>query len=141
MDSARGARPEMMCSFGASKKGHTWLDVGGGTGRNLHYLRAQLDLFERIVVLDFCPELLSIGEDNARRSFTPSQCERISSVFLDINSHNVRALLAPHLRNDLTRGFDTITFSYSLIMIPEWEKALETATTHVGGRPSCGCRL
>jgi predicted component of viral defense system (DUF524 family) len=36
------------------------------------------------------------------------------------------ALLAPHLRNDLTRGFDTITFSYSLSMIPQWEKALNS---------------
>mmetsp|Transcript_36251 Transcript_36251/g.51283 ORF Transcript_36251/g.51283 Transcript_36251/m.51283 type:complete len:703 (-) Transcript_36251:203-2311(-) len=121
------ARPDMMSGFGPIKKGHTWLDIGGGTGRNLHYLRAQLDLFERIVVLDICPELLAIGEDNARKSFTPSQCERIRWVCLDINSPNVRALLAPHLRNDLNRGFDTITFSYSLTMIPEWEKALESA--------------
>jgi S-adenosylmethionine-diacylglycerol 3-amino-3-carboxypropyl transferase len=123
------ARPEMMSSFGTIKQGHTWLDVGGGTGRNLHYLRAQLDLFERVVVLDICPELLAIGEDNARQSFTASQCERISWACLDINSRNVRALLAPHLRNDLTRGFDTITFSYSLTMIPEWEMALESAKT------------
>lgn len=121
------ARPEMMTSFGPVKAGHTWLDVGGGTGRNLHYLRAQLDFFERIVVLDICPELLAIGEENARNTFTPAQCERISWVCLDINSHNIRALMAPHLRNDLTRGFDTITFSYSISMIPEWEHALESA--------------
>ena len=121
------ARPEMMSGFGPIKHGHTWLDVGGGTGRNLHYLRAQLDLFERIVVLDICPELLAIGEENARLSFTPSQCERISWVCLDINSNNVRSMLAPYLRNDLTRGFDTITFSYSLSMIPKWEEALESA--------------
>eukprot|EP00542_Grammatophora_oceanica_P010014 CAMPEP_0194045558 /NCGR_PEP_ID=MMETSP0009_2-20130614/16856_1 /TAXON_ID=210454 /ORGANISM="Grammatophora oceanica, Strain CCMP 410" /LENGTH=702 /DNA_ID=CAMNT_0038690437 /DNA_START=105 /DNA_END=2213 /DNA_ORIENTATION=+ len=121
------ARPQMMSGFGPIKKGHTWLDIGGGTGRNLHFLRAQLDLFERIVVLDICPELLAVGEINAKKSFTPSQCERISWVCLDINSNNVRALLAPHLRNDLTRGFDTITFSYSLSMIPEWEKALLSA--------------
>jgi len=121
------ARPEMMSGFGPIKKGHTWLDVGGGTGRNLHYLRAQLDLFERIVVLDICPELLAIGEENAKLSFTPAQFERIRWVCLDINSPNVRALLAPHLRNDLNRGFDAITFSYSLTMIPEWEKALESA--------------
>lgn len=57
----------------------------------------------------------------------PAQCARISWVCLDINSHNVRARLAPHLGNDITRGFDTITFSYSLSMIPEWEKALQSA--------------
>jgi ubiquinone/menaquinone biosynthesis C-methylase UbiE len=121
------ARPEMMSSFGPITKGHTWLDVGGGTGRNVHFLKAQLDLFERIVVLDICPELLAIGEVNARKTFSPEQCEKIRWVCLDINSQNVRALLAPHLRNDLTRGFDVITFSYSLSMIPKWEEALESA--------------
>lgn len=122
------ARVEMMSGFGPVKKGHTWLDVGGGTGRNLHFVRAQLDKFERIVVLDICPELLQIGQENARLSFTPSQCERIHWVCLDINDTDVRTKLAvDHLRNDVSRGFDTITFSYSLSMIPEWEKALVSA--------------
>lgn len=121
------ARPEMMSGFGPIKKGHTWLDVGGGTGRNLHFLRAQLDQFERIIVLDICPELLQIGEENARRSFTKSQCEKIHWVCLDINSKDVRKVLSQHLRNDLDRGFDTISFSYSLSMIPEWQKALLSA--------------
>ena len=120
-------RPDMMSGFGPIKKGHTWLDVGGGTGRNLHYLRAQLDLFERIIVLDICPELLQIGQENAKRSFTPEQCEKISWVCLDINSKNVRSELAKHLGNDLNRGFDTISFSYSLSMIPKWEEALFSA--------------
>jgi S-adenosylmethionine-diacylglycerol 3-amino-3-carboxypropyl transferase len=121
------SRPEMMSGFGPIKKGHTWLDVGGGTGRNLHYLRAQLDLFERIVVLDICPELLAIGEENARLSFTPAQTAKISWVVLDINDKDVRSILAKHLHNDLQRGFDTISFSYSLSMIPAWEQALLSA--------------
>ena len=121
------ARPEMMSSFGPIKSGHTWLDVGGGTGRNIHYIRAQLDRFEKIVVLDICPELLAIGEDHARRSFTPSQCDRIEWVCMDINSKNIRSKLSKYLRNDQNRGFDTITFSYSVSMIPEWQKALESA--------------
>jgi len=120
-------RPEMMSGFGPIKQGHTWLDVGGGTGRNLHYLRAQLDLFQRIVVLDICPELLEIGKENASRSFTPEQCEKIRWVCLDINSKNVKEELAKHLSNDNNRGFDTISFSYSLSMIPKWEEALFSA--------------
>ena len=84
------ARPDMMSSFGPLKpNGQTWLDVGGGTGRNVHYLRAQLDLFERIVVLDICPELLAIGKENAEKSFTQQQCEKIHLVCLDINAPNV----------------------------------------------------
>jgi ubiquinone/menaquinone biosynthesis C-methylase UbiE len=114
------SRREMMSAFGPIKQGHTWLDVGGGTGRNLHFVRAQLDKFERVIVLDICPELLEIGKQNAELTFTPSQCARISWVCLDVNDKNARAKLAKaHL--------NTITFSYSLSMIPEWERALESA--------------
>ena len=35
------SRPDMISAFGPVKEGHTWLDIGGGTGRNLHYLRAE----------------------------------------------------------------------------------------------------
>ena len=125
------ARPGMMSAFGPIRKGHTWLDVGGGTGRNLHYLRAQLDLFERIIVLDICPELLEIGQANARQSFTQAQCDKIHWVCLDINAKNVRQVLAKHCSwngGDLNnRGFDTISFSYSLSMIPQWEQAMVSA--------------
>jgi ubiquinone/menaquinone biosynthesis C-methylase UbiE len=121
------ARPEMMSAFGPIKEGHTWLDIGGGTGRNLHYLRAQLDHFQTIVVLDICPELLEIGQDSARQSFTPEQFDRIRWVCLDINDPKVKEELATVSGNAVTRGFDTITFSYSLSMIPEWEKALYSA--------------
>jgi len=77
--------------------------------------------------LDICPELLAIGEDSARKSFTAEQCEKISWVCLDINDPSLRSKLALYLRNDLTRGFDTISFSYSLSMIPKWEDALNSA--------------
>jgi ubiquinone/menaquinone biosynthesis C-methylase UbiE len=121
------ARHEMMSAFGPIKEGHTWLDIGGGTGRNLHFLRAQLDSFNTIVVLDICPELLQIGQDSAQRSFTPSQFERIRWVCMDINAPSIKEELAKACGNSLDRGFDTITFSYSLTMIPEWEKALYSA--------------
>jgi ubiquinone/menaquinone biosynthesis C-methylase UbiE len=123
------ARADMMSAFGPIKKGHTWLDVGGGTGRNVHYLRAQIDSFDTIIVLDICKELLAIGKDSAEKSFTPAQCAKIRWVCLDINDADVKKELAEVAGGDLNRGFDTITFSYSLSMIPEWEKALESAKT------------
>merc|ERR1711862_292034 len=92
-----------------------------------HYLRAQLDMFERIVVLDICPELLAIGKDHAEKSFTQAQFEKIEWVCMDINTDGVGTKLAKYLNNDSKRGFDTITFSYSLSMIPAWEQALESA--------------
>lgn len=121
------ARPEMISAFGPIKQGHTWLDIGGGTGRNLHYLRARLDCFDTIVVLDICPELLAIGKDHANQSFTAEQCEKIRWVCLDVNDPNVREELARVCGNEVERGFDTISFSYSLSMIPEWEMALYSA--------------
>jgi ubiquinone/menaquinone biosynthesis C-methylase UbiE len=42
----------MMSSFG-HQEGTPWLDVGGGTAA-IYTIRAQLELFERIVVLDIC---------------------------------------------------------------------------------------
>jgi S-adenosylmethionine-diacylgycerolhomoserine-N-methlytransferase len=39
----------------------------------------------------------------------------------------VKKILSTYLGKDLTRGFDTISFSYSLSMIPEWKKALCSA--------------
>ena len=121
------ARADMMSSFGPIKNQHTWLDIGGGTGRNLHYLRAQLDKFDTIVVLDICPELLEMGKENARQSFTPSQFQKIRWVCMDINDPKIRQELALVSGNTISRGFDTITFSYSITMIPEWEKALYSA--------------
>jgi ubiquinone/menaquinone biosynthesis C-methylase UbiE len=121
------ARPEMMSAFGPIKQGHTWLDIGGGTGRNVHYIRAQLDIFDTIVVLDICSELLEIGKQHARVSFTPEQYAKIRWVCLDINAPSIKEELAKVTGNTMDRGFDTITFSYSLSMIPEWEKALYSA--------------
>lgn len=121
------ARPDMISAFGPIKDGQTWLDIGGGTGRNLHFLRAQLDNFQRIVVLDICPELLEVGKQSARSTFTPAQFEKIRWVCMDINAPTIKEELAKVCGNSLSRGFDTITFSYSLTMIPEWEKALYSA--------------
>jgi len=39
----------------------------------------------------------------------------------------VAAKLAQYMGKDVTRGFDTISFSYSLSMIPKWEEALMSA--------------
>lgn len=121
------ARPEMMSAFGPIKKGHTWLDIGGGTGRNLHYIKAQLDNFESIVVLDICPELLEIGQEHARLTFTPEQFAKIHWVCMDVNAPTIREELSKVCGSALERGFDTISFSYSLSMIPAWEQALESA--------------
>mmetsp|Transcript_17084 Transcript_17084/g.38419 ORF Transcript_17084/g.38419 Transcript_17084/m.38419 type:complete len:704 (+) Transcript_17084:283-2394(+) len=121
------ARKEMMSAFGPIKVGHTWLDIGGGTGRNIHFMRAQLDKFDTIIVLDICPELLEIGEQSARQSFTKAQCEKIKWVCADINNPKISEELAHVSWNRTRRGFDTITFSYSISMIPKWEDALYSA--------------
>ena len=77
--------------------------------------------------MDICPELLAVGEENARKSFTAEQFSKIAWVCMDINAEDIRKQLAPYLKNDLDRGFDTISFSYSLSMIPDWQQALRSA--------------
>ncbi len=83
--------------------------IKGPSERNILNLRARLDLFELVVVMDICPELLEIGKDHSRRSFTPTQYEKIEWVCVDINSKDVHVQLAKYLRNDSSRGFDTIS--------------------------------
>ena len=123
------ARPRLMAWFGPVRSGHTWLDVGGGTGRNVHYMRPQLARFQRIVVVDVCRALLRQGEANAKRAFGP-EADRIEWLCVDATD-------APALDAALgeTR-FDTVTCSYSLSMIPDWERALDTASARLakGGR-------
>ena len=63
-------------------------------------------------------------------SFTADQCEKIRWVCLDINAKDVKQVLASHLSssaNDTKRGFDTISLSYSISMIPDWQTALLSA--------------
>merc|ERR1712151_62974 len=124
------ARPYMMSTFGPIKKGHAWLDIGGATGRNLHFLQMQLDLFDRIVIIDVVEQLLAKGKANAEATFGKLIADRITWVCCDFTDEKaVQKALGD-------AKFDNVTFSYSLSMIPAWERALDRAKARCteGGR-------
>ncbi len=59
------ARPALMQAFPLKKEGNmVWVDVGGGTARNLEYFSAEIirKYFKRIYVLDVSASLLEIAQ-------------------------------------------------------------------------------
>ena len=109
------ARSVLMSSFGPVRVGHEWLDVGGGTGRNIIMLAHMLDSFARIVVVDICESLLAVGRRRAREFLPASAFNKIEWVCEDIAVTRLRPT------------FDTVTFSYSLSMMPNWTTILQAA--------------
>jgi S-adenosylmethionine-diacylgycerolhomoserine-N-methlytransferase len=92
--------------------GGTWIDIGGGTGRNLEFLGNDLHTLDRVLLVDLCPPLLDVARWRiARRRW-----------------RNVSLLRADAARPWLAPGkADVVTFSYSLTMIPDWFEAIERA--------------
>lgn len=92
--------------------GATWVDIGGGTARNLLYAGKRLATLARAVIVDLTPSLLAVANARRRR-------ERWSNVTL-IHGDATTLPLADE-------AADVVTFSYSLTMIPDWEAALAEA--------------
>jgi ubiquinone/menaquinone biosynthesis C-methylase UbiE len=60
------ARPALMESFPLKKEGKmVWLDVGGGTARNLEYFTVEVirKYFKTIVIVDISASLLEIAKN------------------------------------------------------------------------------
>ena len=95
-------------------------EVGGGTARNLLFFGESLSTFANVDVIDLCRPLLDVAE------------RRIAAQGWD----NVRLHHADATRFRADEPYDVIYFSYSLSMIPDWWRALETAIGNLapGGR-------
>lgn len=89
-----------------------WVELGGGTGRNLEFLGERIRQLKKVYVVDVSRSLLQVA---ARR----------------IKEHgwdNVETIEADATTVQLPNGLvDTVTFSYSLTMIPDWYAALDNA--------------
>lgn len=92
--------------------GATWVDIGGGTARNLLYAGARLAMLAHAIVVDLTPSLLAVAR-------TRRQQEAWTNVTLIQGDATTLPLAAGCA--------DVVTFSYSLTMIPEWEAALAEA--------------
>lgn len=95
----------------------TWCDLGAGTGQNLEFVpgpyRGQLT---RVDLVDLSPSLLKVAE------------KRVQELGYETRAHCVECdVIDFRCDEEGSSGYDLVTFSYSLTMIPDWFLALENA--------------
>jgi len=109
------------------KKGTVWADIGCGTGFNLEYLADWVvsDDCEHIYLVDYSPSMLKQAK---RRVEQLGVAHKASFIECDCSKGI-----------NLPKGVNLITFSYSLCMIPGWEKAMRSAVELLqpGGHIAC----
>ncbi|EKX35615.1 hypothetical protein GUITHDRAFT_97763 [Guillardia theta CCMP2712] len=98
-----------------------WIDVGGGTGRNLEFFSVKTirERFSKIYVVDVSLSLLEVAQ---RRVEAAGLKDIVECVFCDFTDKKMVAEKLP-----LHGKCDLVTFSYSLSMIPDKVGALDTA--------------
>jgi S-adenosylmethionine-diacylgycerolhomoserine-N-methlytransferase len=100
----------------ALQPGHTLVEVGCGTARNLIAIANRYPQ-ARLFGLDASHVMLETAKNHVARAGLTG---RITLI------HAYAEALEPKLFGE-TRGFDAIVFSYSLSMIPDWRGALAAA--------------
>lgn len=101
-------RAELIARLPAHDGAH-FVELGGGTGRNLDFFGDRLDTIAQIEIVDLCAALLDVA------------CNRANG------RDNVRVIEADATTYRPDRAVDCVYFSYSLTMIPNWRAALENA--------------
>ncbi len=97
-------------------KGGTVLEIGCGTGRNLVAVgKAYMDV--GLYGFDISSEMLTSAEKSTGRALKGRQVRLAIGDATNFNSGNLFGI----------KSFDRVFISYSVSMIPEWEKALEMA--------------
>jgi S-adenosylmethionine-diacylgycerolhomoserine-N-methlytransferase len=113
-------RNEMLRGLGA-RPGQSILEIGCGTGRNLAYA-AKLYPEANLFGIDISKEMLKTAEANL------SAAEVVQRVKLaQGDATNFVSLSC--FQNQI---FDLVYFSYTLSMVPEWQKAIAHALTMLG---------
>lgn len=92
--------------------GGVWVDLGGGTARNLLHAGPRLRSLAQVVVVDLTPSLLEVAAVRRRK-------ECWSNVSL-VRADATKVPLPDH-------SADVVTFSYALTMMPDWDAALAEA--------------
>lgn len=92
-------------------EGGVWLEMGGGTGQCLEFLGDRIHRLEQVYLIDLSPSLLEVAEERARRH----GWSNVKCLLLDASSAALPVDRA-----------DVATFSYSLTMIPDWFRAVDS---------------
>jgi ubiquinone/menaquinone biosynthesis C-methylase UbiE len=116
------ARPALMEAFPLKKGGGmVWIDIGGGTARNLEFFSVDVirKYFKQIVIVDISASLLEM----AQKRINAMGIQDIARVVEhDVTSSSVFASLPA------AGSVDCITMSYSFSMIPDQKAAMANAT-------------
>ncbi len=89
-----------------------WVDLGGGTGSNLEFIKDRIPQLRKAYVVDLATSLLQV----ARKRFSDNGWQHVEAVEADATTWQPPEGQA-----------DVVTFSYSLTMIPDWFSAIENA--------------
>ena len=89
-----------------------WMDMGGGTGSNLHFFGDTINRIAKVYVVDLAGSLLEVAD----RRIHDSGWKNIETAEADATQ------FVP-----AEGSVDAITFSYSLTMIPDWFAAIDHA--------------
>ena len=104
------------------KKGIVWVDLACGTGYNMESFNTCLDKFSRIYLLDLCVPLCDVAKRDRADKYnkTNGNNKKIHVIHGDATDFECEGL-------PQAGTVDLVTISYSLVMIPNWEKAIENA--------------
>ncbi|MDR3233487.1 MAG: class I SAM-dependent methyltransferase [Planctomycetaceae bacterium] len=98
-----------------------WMDMGGGTGSNLHFFGPAIERLGKVYVVDLAGSLLEVAD----RRIHESGWKNIETAEADATKYVPKE-----------GSVDAVTFSYSLTMIPDWFAAIDHAwnVLRPGGR-------
>lgn len=89
-----------------------WVDLGGGTGSNMEFIRDDVPKLRKGYVVDLASSLLSVASER----FKHEGWDHLQAVEADATKWQPE-----------DGKVDVVTFSYSLTMIPDWFAAIENA--------------
>jgi len=87
-----------------------WMDMGGGTGSNLHFFGDAINKLRKVYVVDLADSLLEV----ANKRIHDNGWKNVETVKTDATT-----FIPPE------GSVDAVTFSYSLTMIPDWFAAID----------------
>ena len=106
---------------GAPCENTVWMDLGGGTGSNLHFFGDAIEKLQKVYVVDLAGSLIEVAD----RRIHDSGWKNIETAIADATTFLPKE-----------GAVDAVTFSYSLTMIPDWFAAIDHALSLLkpGGR-------
>jgi len=101
---------------------NVWIDVGGGTARNLEFIPVETikKYFSQIFIVDVSASLLQVAH---RRVKKMGLSNYVTLIEHDFTKKTIFDQIPKHLHGQV----DLVTFSYSLSMIPDKVSAVNTA--------------